>query len=66
MARLASQVRRDPRLKLACTVCTFGDRKDCAALNVFCGVRPGVCLVDRFGHLEEFVELAKRRAAGKE
>jgi len=63
MARLASQVRKDARLKLACTICTLGDRKDCAALNKLSGYEQGVCIVDVDGHLEEFV--ARARVGGK-
>ncbi|MFZ5427058.1 MAG: hypothetical protein ACOZEN_08780 [Thermodesulfobacteriota bacterium] len=65
MARLASHVRADSRLKLACTVCVSGN-VDCTRVNEICGYPSGICRVDASeGKLEEFVAEGNRRAAGR-
>jgi len=61
MPKLAAHVRSDPKLKIACTICTGGDRRDCSSVNAVCGYTPGICRIDADGRLMDFIQRAKKR-----
>ena len=63
--RLASEVRADKRLRVACQYCVSGDQADCTRVNAICGSVPGVCRIDATGRLELFLASASARRDGK-